>query len=105
MVINFNTNNMYENRERVENLPIDLDKPEYDINEFISILQGINKQYEGKVIHVLVDRALSFLEVKILTGEELKEELIEYKNTLITSIQNTEKRIIDIENEIKEIEL
>ena len=96
---------MNTNRERAETLPIELDFLEYDINEFISILQGIKKQYEGKVIHVLVDRALSFLEVKILTGEELKEELIEYKNTLMTSIRNTEKRIIDIENEIKEIEL
>ena len=95
---------MYENRERVENLPIDLDKPEYDINEFISILQGIKKQYKGKVIHVLVDEALSFVEVKTLTGEELKEELIEYKNELMTSIRNTEKRIIEIENEIKELE-
>ena len=94
---------MYENRERVENLPIDLDKPEYDINEFISILQGIKKQYEDKVIHVLIDEALSFLEVKTLTGEELKKELIEYKNELMTSIRNTEKRIIEIENEIKEI--
>lgn len=95
---------MYENREREENLPIYLDKPEYDINEFISLLQGIKKQYEGKVIHVLVDEALSFLEVKTLTEEEFKEELIEYKNTLMTSIRNTEKRIIDIENKIKEIE-
>ena len=94
---------MYENRERVENLPIDLDKPEYDINEFISILQGIKKQYEDKVIHVLIDESLSFLEVKTLTGYELKEELIEYKNGLMTSIRNTEKRIIEIENEIKEI--
>ena len=96
---------MYENRERVENLPIYLDKPEYDINEFISLLQVIKKQYEGKVIHVLVDENLSFLEIKSLSDKEYKEELIEYKNTLMTSIRNTEKRIIDIENEIKEIEL
>lgn len=96
---------MYENRERVENLPIYLDNPEYDINEFISLLQGIKKQYEGKVIHVLVDENLSFLEIKSLSDKEYKEELIEYKNTLMTSIRNTEKRIIDIENEIKEIEL
>lgn len=96
---------MYENRERVENLPIYLDNPEYDINEFISLLQVIKKQYEGKVIHVLVDENLSFLEIKSLSDKEYKEELIEYKNTLMTSIRNTEKRIIDIENEIKEIEL
>jgi len=95
---------MYENRERVENLPIDLDKPEYDINEFISILQGIKKQYNGKVIHVLVDENLSFLEIKTLSDKEYKQELIDYKNTLMTSIRDTEKRIIDIENEIKEIE-